>query len=82
MSKLWGLEDRTHRQIWPGYWMTQLNIMNQNVYKENGKALNKVNVWYQKVCRISRNKFWKNIVCLVSDPTFGLVESILWDKEN
>ena len=59
-------------KLWPGGWTTQLKRMNQKVDEENGKALNKGNVRYQKFRRFSRNEFWKNNSCLVSDPTFGL----------
>ena len=58
--------------IWPGDWKTQLNRTNKKVNEYNGKALNKGNVRYQKVCPFSSNGFWKNIGCLVSAPTFGL----------
>ena len=67
--------------IWPRYWISQLNIMNRKVDEDNGKALNKGNVRYQKVRRFYRNEFWKNIGCLVSAPTFGLGGSRLWDNE-
>ena len=66
----------------PGYWISQLKRMNQNVNEENGKALNKGNVRYRKVCQFSRNGFWKNIGCLISDPTFGLGRSRMWKKEG
>ena len=59
-------------KLWPGYWMTQLKSMNHKVDEDNGKALNKGNVRYQKVRRFSSNGFWKNIGCLISAPTFGL----------
>ena len=56
--------------------------MNHKVDEENGKALNKGNVRYQMFCLFSSNEFWKNIGCLVSDPTFGLGGSMLWEKEE
>ena len=34
--------------------------------------MEKGNARYQKVLRFSSNEFWKNIGCLVSDPTFGI----------
>ena len=68
--------------LWPGDCMTQLKRMNQKVDEDNGKALNKGNVWYQKVHQFSSNEFWKNIGCLVSAPTFGLGGSRLWEKEE
>ena len=60
--------------------ISQLKRMNQKVDEENGKSLNKVNVWYRKVRRFSGNEFWKNIGCLISAPTFGLGGSRLWEK--
>ena len=68
-------------RIWPGYWISNLNGMNQKADEENGKALNRGNVRYQKVCCFSSNEFWKNIGCLVSAPTFGLGESRVWEKK-
>ena len=59
-------------KLWNGSWKTQLKRMNQNVDEENWKALVKGNVRYQKVRQFSSNEFWKNIGCLVSDPTFVL----------
>ena len=32
--------------LWPGNGKTQLKRINQKVYKDNGKSLSKVNVWY------------------------------------
>ena len=69
-------------KLWPGYWISHLKRMNQKVYEEYGKALNKGNVRYRKFCRFSSNEFWKNIGCLVSDPTFGLGGSRLWEEEE
>ena len=69
-------------KLWPGDWNIQLKRMNQKLDKDNGKALGIGNGQYQKVCRFSRNVFWKNIGCLISDPTFGIVGSMLWDKEE
>ena len=69
-------------KLWPGGWISHLKKLNRKVDEENGKSLNKVNVRYQKVCRFSRNGFWRNIGCLISAPTFGLEGSRLWDKEG
>ena len=68
--------------LWPGDFMTRLKVINQNLDEENGKASNKGNVRYRKVHQFSSNKFWKNIGCLVSAPTFGLGGSRLWEKEE
>ena len=69
-------------KLWTGSCKTQLSRMNKNVDEENGKALGKGNVRYQKICRFSSNEFWKKIGCLVSTPTFGLWGSRLWEKEE
>ena len=58
--------------ILPMNWKTHLNRMNKKVDEDNGKSLGKGNVRYRKICRFSRNEFWKNIGCLISAPTFGL----------
>ena len=68
--------------LWPGYWMNQLKSMNHKVDEDRGKSLNKFNVWYLKVCRFSRNEFWKNIGFLVSGPTFGIEGFRLWENEE
>ena len=57
-------------------------MMNHKLDEDNGKALNKGNVRYQKMCLISSNEFWKNIGCLVSAPTFGLGGPMLWNKKD
>ena len=69
-------------KIWPGYWISQLKRIHRKADEENGKALNKGNIRYRKVCRFSSSEFWKNIGCLVSAPTFGLGGSRLWDKKE
>ena len=69
-------------KLWPGYWIDPLKRMNQRVDEENGKQLNKGNVWYRKVRRFSSCEFWKNIGCLVPAPTFGLGGLRLWEKEE
>ena len=69
-------------KLWPGDWKTQLKRMNQKVDEENGKALGKRNGRYQNIRWFSSNEFWKNIGCLVSDPTFGLGGSKPWEKEE
>ena len=40
--------------------------------EENGKYLVPAKGRDQKVHRFSRNEFWKNIGCLISDNIFGL----------
>ena len=69
-------------KLWPGYWIGQLKRMSQKLDYDNGKAFNKGNVRYRKVCWFSSNEFWKNIGCLVSAPNFGLGGSRLWNKEE
>ena len=65
-------------KIWPGGWISQLKRINQKVDDENGKVLNKGNLRYQKVCSFSSNELWRNIGCLISEPTFGLGRSRMW----
>ena len=67
-------------KVCTGDCIIQLKMMNQKVGEDNEKALNKVNVQYRKVCWFSSNEFWKNISCIVSDPTFGLGGSRLLYK--
>ena len=68
-------------KLWPGSCKIQLKIMKQKVH-DNGKASGKGNVRYRKIRRFFSNEFWKNVGCLVSDPTFGLGGSRMWDKEE
>ena len=68
--------------IGPGYRKNQLERMNINVDEYNGKASGLVNVRYQKYQLFSTNEFWNNIGCLVSDPTFILGVTRLWEKEE
>ena len=56
-----------------GYWKTQLKRMNLNADEDNWKETGIWNGRYQKFHLFSSNEFWKNIGCLVSDPTFGIV---------
>ena len=65
-------------KLWPVDWIIQLKRMNRKVEKNNGKTLNKGNIWYRKVRRFFSNEFWNNIGCLVSAPTFGLGGLRLW----
>ena len=44
-------------KLWTWYCISHLKSMNRNVDGENGKALNKGNVRYRKVCRFSSNEF-------------------------
>ena len=66
----------------PGNWKTQVKRMNHKVDEENGKSLVKGRVQYQNFLRFSSNEIRKNIGCLVSDPTFGLGGSMMWEKEE
>ena len=68
--------------LWPSNLKTQLKRVNQKVDEDNGKALVKGYVRYWQVCRLSQNEFWNNIGYLVSDLTFGLGGSRLWEKED
>ena len=69
-------------KLWPGDWIDQLKRMNRKVDEENGKQRVKANVWYRKFPRFSSNEFRNNIGCLVSERTFGLGGSRLWEKEE
>ena len=69
-------------EIWPGDWKNNLESMNMKVDEDNGKYVVMVNGKAWKVRRFSSNEFWKNIDCLVSAPTFGLVGSRFWEKEE
>ena len=42
------------------------------VDEENGRVVVMVKGRDKKVWIISSNEFWKNIVCIISDPTFGI----------
>ena len=54
--------------LWPGDWKNRLETMNMKVDEDNSKYVGMMN--------------GQNIGCLVSDPTFGLGGSRLWDKEE
>ena len=54
--------------------------MNKRVDKENEIGVTQENGQFWKLQRFSRNKFWKNIECLLSAPTFGIGGSRLWEK--
>ena len=45
------------------------------------KGGNEENGRFSKLWRFSRNEFWKNIVCILSTPTFVLEGSRLWEKD-
>ena len=66
--------------LWTGDWKTQFNMMNMKVDEDDEKTALIGNGRYQKFRLFSRNEFWKNIGCLVSDPTFGLGGYRLWEK--
>ena len=63
-----------------GDWNNSLKSMNMKVDKDNGKSIVIGNGRYLKFRQFSSNEFWRIIGCLVSDTTFGLGGSILWDK--
>ena len=65
-----------------GDWKNQLKMMNLRVDEYNGRTVGMVNGQYRNVCQFSRNGIWKNIGCLVSDPTFGIGGLMLWEKEE
>ena len=55
-------------------------MINLKVDEKNGKAMRIENGGYQKVRQFSSSEFWKNIGSFVSDPTFGIGVSRLWEK--
>ena len=59
-------------KIWPKYWQYQLERVNMKADEDIGRAVGMVIGSSCKVCRLLSNKFWKNVGCLVADPTFGL----------
>ena len=69
-------------KLWPGDCKTQMERIDLNLNEDNGKATGTGNRQYQKVHRFLSNKFWKNIGCLVSAPTFGLRGSMMCEKEE
>ena len=68
-------------KLWPGYWEEQIDRMNKKVYEKNGIGGTQDNGIFWKLQRFLRNKFWKNIGCILSAPTFGLGGSKLWEKD-
>ena len=57
-------------KLWPGGWQNQLEIMNMSVDDYNGRDTGMVKGRIRKFWKFSSNEFWKNIGCLISDPTF------------
>ena len=55
-------------------------MMNMRVDEDNRRAVEMAKARDQKVCQFSRNKFWKNIGCIISYPTFGIGGSWIWEK--
>ena len=54
--------------------------MNKKVDQDNGRGGTQENGQFWKLWRFSRNKFWKNIGCILSAPNFGLRGLRLWEK--
>ena len=65
-------------KLCPGYYEGQIYMINKKVDKDNGRGETQENGQFWKLRRFSRKKFWKNIGCLLSSPTFGLGGSRLW----
>ena len=65
----------------PGDWDEQIDHINKKLDEENGRGWNQENRKFRKIWQFSRNIFWKNIRCLLSEPTFGLWGSRLWEKD-
>ena len=52
------------------------------VNEENGRAMVMGKGRIRKVWQFSRNKFLRTICCHISNPTFGIGGSRLWEKEE
>ena len=57
-------------KFWPGDWVKHMAKMNQLVGEKN--HLDTSVTRKRLVCPFTRNKFWKCIVCILSEVTFGL----------
>ena len=66
----------------PGYCQNQLERMNARVDEDNMRDIGMVKVRIRKAWWFSSNEFWKNICCLVLDPTFGLGGLSILNKEQ
>ena len=64
--------------LWPGDWEDQIDRKNYKVDEDDVRGGTQENGKFRKLRRFSRNEFWKDIGCLLSEPTFGLGGSILW----
>ena len=64
-----------------GDWEEHIDPMNKKVDKDNERRGNQDNGRFQKLRRFSRNEFWENIGCLLSEPTFGLGGSIMGQND-
>ena len=58
-------------KLWPVNWISQLKRMNRKVEKNNGKTLNKGNIWYRKVCQFPEMN--SGIILVVSFQLLPLV---------
>ena len=56
--------------------------MNNKVDEDNVGEVTKEHRRFQKLCRFSRNEFWKSVGCLLSAPTFVIGGSKLWEKDT
>ena len=59
-------------KLWTEYCEEKLYRTNKKVHEDNGRGGIQYNGQFWKLWRFSRNKFWKNIGCLLSESTFGL----------
>ena len=67
--------------LWPGYWENQLDQMKKKVNEKNDRWGTQDYGRFWELLQFSRKKFWKNIGCLLSAPTFGIGGSRLWEKD-
>ena len=59
----------------------QIYQINKKADEENGRGGTQENGIFGKLWRFSRNEFWKNIGCFMSEPTFSLGGYRLLEKD-
>ena len=64
----------------PGDWENKLERINMRADEDNGKYMG-IGI-ISKVWWFSRNEYWNNIGCIVSDTTFGVGGYRLYEKDE
>ena len=59
-------------KLWSWGWNNQLERVNLRLGEDNEGAMGMGKGGISKVQLFSSNEFWKNIGCLISDPTFSV----------